>query len=60
VIDLLRHPKLNHHVQVIRGVLADEAQALLAEFFRGLRDGTIPRFSDSWRQRKLAENAESV
>jgi len=60
VIDLLRHPQLNHHVQVTRGVLADEAKALLADFFRALRDGTIPRFSDNWRQRRLAENAEPV
>ena len=60
VIDLLRHPQLNHHVKVTRGVLSDDAQVLLADFFRGLRDGTIPRFSDNWRQRKLAENAESV
>ena len=60
VIDLLRHPQLNHHVQVTRGVLADDAKALLADFFRGLRDGSIPRFSDNWRQCKLAENAESV
>ena len=60
VMDLLQHPQLNHHVQVTRGVLADDAKALLVDFFRGLRKGTIPRFSDDWRERRLAENAESV
>jgi tRNA(adenine34) deaminase len=37
LIDLLRHPQLNHSVQVEYGLLADEAAALLREFFRKLR-----------------------
>jgi tRNA(adenine34) deaminase len=37
VIDLLRHEKLNHRVEVISGVLADEAQAQLSGFFEALR-----------------------
>ena len=37
VMDLLRHEKLNHRVEVISGVLADEAQAQLSEFFASLR-----------------------
>jgi tRNA(adenine34) deaminase len=37
VMDLLQHPRLNHRVEVIRGVLADEAGAQLAAFFEGLR-----------------------
>lgn len=49
VVDLLQHPKLNHRVQIVRGVLQSEAAAMLAAFFRGLRDGTIPRHSGAWR-----------
>jgi tRNA(adenine34) deaminase len=31
--DLLRHPRLNHRVEVVGGVLAEECGALLREFF---------------------------
>lgn len=37
VIDLLRHPKLNHRADVTGGVLASECGALLVEFFAGKR-----------------------
>ncbi|MCU0511227.1 MAG: tRNA adenosine(34) deaminase TadA [Anaerolineae bacterium] len=37
LIDLLRHPQLNHQVQVDSGLLAEEAAGLLREFFRRLR-----------------------
>jgi tRNA(adenine34) deaminase len=37
VIDLLRHERLNHRVEVIAGVLAEEAEELTQEFFRRLR-----------------------
>lgn len=37
--DLLRHPKLNHRPEVLGGVLADEAGALLRRFFARRRDG---------------------
>ena len=37
VYDLVRSPWLNHRAQVVSGVLANEAQALLARFFQGLR-----------------------
>jgi tRNA(adenine34) deaminase len=37
VMDLLSHPKLNHHVEVLRGVLADEAAAQIRAFFAELR-----------------------
>ena len=60
VVDLMQHPQLNHHIEIQRGVMAVEAETLLQEFFRGLRDGSIPRFSESWRQRKLAEKRESM
>ena len=50
VVDLLQHPKLNHRVQVVRGVLQSQVEVMLADFFRGLREGTIPRYSDTWRR----------
>lgn len=37
VADLLRHPKLNHRVEVIGGILADESAALLKGFFQARR-----------------------
>mgnify|MGYP000020590406 FL=1 len=37
VLDLLNHPRLNHRVAVTAGVLADEAAALIREFFARLR-----------------------
>ncbi len=37
VMDLLAHPQLNHRVEVVRGVLAEDAQAQLRAFFEGLR-----------------------
>ncbi len=37
VMDLLHHPALNHEVEVVRGVLAGEAQAQLQAFFQALR-----------------------
>jgi tRNA(adenine34) deaminase len=38
VMDVLRHPQLNHRVDVFLGVEAEAAAALLREFFQGLRD----------------------
>jgi tRNA(adenine34) deaminase len=35
--DLARDPRLNHRLDVVPGVLADECGALLRGFFRGLR-----------------------
>lgn len=37
VMDLLNHPRLNHRVEMIRGVLADEAAAQIRAFFAELR-----------------------
>lgn len=37
VLDLLDHDRLNHRVEVVRGVLADEAGAQLSAFFANLR-----------------------
>jgi len=38
VMDILRHDRLNHRVEVVSGVLADEAQARLSGFFNRLRE----------------------
>jgi tRNA(adenine34) deaminase len=35
--DLLRHPRLNHRVEVLSGVLAAECGALLTDFFQARR-----------------------
>jgi tRNA(adenine34) deaminase len=35
--DLLRHPRLNHRVEVVSGVLAAECGALLTDFFQARR-----------------------
>ncbi|MDF0644497.1 MAG: tRNA adenosine(34) deaminase TadA [Nitrospira sp.] len=37
VLDFTDNPRLNHHVAVTGRVLEEESQALLQEFFRGLR-----------------------
>jgi tRNA(adenine34) deaminase len=60
VVDLVRDSRFNHCVQVTRGILENEAQSLLAEFFRGLRSGDIPRHSEAWKSRQLAENDDSL
>lgn len=38
VVDLFSEPRLNHHATVTRGVMADEAVALLQDFFAGRRN----------------------
>jgi len=50
VLNLLQHSLLNHSVSVRSGILQEEIQDLLSAFFEGLRSGTIPRFSEQWRQ----------
>lgn len=37
IIDVVRHPNLNHRVEVMGGLLADEATEQLQRFFKGLR-----------------------
>ena len=37
VMDVLRHPRLNHRPEAVGGVLADEASALIVDFFRARR-----------------------
>lgn len=41
IMDVLRHPKLNHQVDVSGGLLADEATAQLQAFFATLREGDL-------------------
>jgi tRNA(adenine34) deaminase len=41
VLDVVRDRRLNHHVEVVPGVLADESSALLRAFFTARRD--VPR-----------------
>jgi len=37
VFDLLRHPKLNHGVEVVGGLMGEECGELLRRFFQGRR-----------------------
>ncbi len=37
ILDVLRHPSLNHRVEVSAGLLADEAGEQIRAFFRSLR-----------------------
>jgi len=37
VLDVVREPKLNHHMEVISGVLEEECGAILSEFFKARR-----------------------
>jgi tRNA(adenine34) deaminase len=37
VEDLTSHPKLNHKIEVTKGVLEDECKKLLVDFFKDLR-----------------------
>jgi len=45
VYDLVRSPWLNHRVQVVWGVLEQDAQRLMQTFFQGLR-GDSPHEGD--------------
>lgn len=37
VLSIINHPQLNHKLEVVSGVLADECSSLLREFFRARR-----------------------
>lgn len=39
VFDLTNEPRLNHHVEIVSGLLEEESQTLLQQFFRRLRTG---------------------
>jgi tRNA(adenine34) deaminase len=40
-LEVLNHPALNHQMEVVPGVLADECGALLQDFFRKKRTREI-------------------
>ena len=42
---ILCDEKLNHTVEVVEGVKASRARALMQSFFRGLRSGEVPKWS---------------
>ena len=39
VFNLTNEPRLNHHIEIVGGLLEEESQALLQQFFRQLRAG---------------------
>lgn len=39
VLSVMNHPRLNHKVEVISGLLAEECGSMLTEFFRARRGG---------------------
>jgi tRNA(adenine34) deaminase len=49
--DLSRDPRLNHRLEVVSGVLAEECGALLRDFFRGLRSVRSGSLQDSTAER---------
>jgi tRNA(adenine34) deaminase len=40
VLNISEERRLNHHIEVVGGVLEEESRALLQEFFKGLREKT--------------------
>lgn len=46
IMNIPPEPRLNHHVEVAGGLFAEESQALLQDFFRQLRKGTLQREND--------------
>ncbi|MGL5389607.1 MAG: tRNA adenosine(34) deaminase TadA [Serratia sp. (in: enterobacteria)] len=38
LVDILRHPGMNHQVEIVSGILAEECAATLSNFFRMRRD----------------------
>ncbi|VEI74044.1 tRNA-specific adenosine deaminase [Serratia fonticola] len=38
LVDILRHPGMNHQVEIVSGVLAEECAATLSNFFRMRRE----------------------
>lgn len=39
VFDLTNEPRLNHHVEIVSGLLEEESRTLLQQFFKRLRTG---------------------
>jgi tRNA(adenine34) deaminase len=61
IVDLTCNPRLNHQVEVTRGVMAQQARAMLDAFFCALREGNTVRHSRARpdQARALAENKRS-
>lgn len=57
IVDLVQNPHLNHQIEVTRGMMSQEAQSLLDDFFCALRRGNIERYSQTWKKRTLAKMA---
>ena len=47
VLSVMNHPALNHRVEVVEGVLADECSAMLTNFFRARRASQTPQTSSN-------------
>ncbi len=41
ILDIARHKKLNHRIEIKRGVLKDECSALVSEFFKRKRKAVL-------------------
>ena len=41
VLSVINHPQLNHRMEVVAGVLAEECGAMLTRFFRERRGGRV-------------------
>ncbi len=54
ILNLLQEPRFNHQVEIERGVLQDECQEMLQDFFKGLRE----RLKEEKRLRKMQERPE--
>ena len=42
VLSVMNHPALNHRVDVIEGILAEECSSMLTDFFRRRRTQSVP------------------
>lgn len=38
VLDIVRHPRFNHQVEVVSGILEEECRLIIQKFFRNLRE----------------------
>lgn len=41
ILQVVNHPRLNHMMEVVAGVLAEECSAVLQDFFRKKRSGSV-------------------
>lgn len=50
ILDILNEPRFNHQVEVVEGVLQEEASMLMSLFFK--------EFRETWKAKKKLEKAE--